>query len=160
MNSFAAFLLVLTIAIPTTSCAWFGTCVKVKDGDTLWVTNPYLSEKVFKKKGGAFQVQLWGINCPEKKALLSDEAKAYTEKMVKGKSVEVRVAEQGYDPFWRVVADVRVNGKSLNQELVRSGYAIWSKKYAPGDRDFEALEEEAREAKRGLWGLDEPPRLK
>jgi len=47
-------------------------------------------------------------------------------------------------------------GRSFNREMVRSGYAWWYRKYAPGDRELERLESEAREAKRGLWSQPNP----
>ena len=43
------------------------------------------------------------------------------------------------------------DGKSLNQELVRAGLAWWYRKYAPRDNKLEALEKQAKAAKRGLW---------
>jgi len=42
------------------------------------------------------------------------------------------------------------DGRSLNQELVRSGYAWWFRKYSD-DPTLEKLEAEARQRKRGLW---------
>jgi endonuclease YncB( thermonuclease family) len=40
---------------------------------------------------------------------------------------------------------------NLNQELVKQGWCWWYRKYAPGNKKLETLEEEAREAKKGLW---------
>lgn len=42
------------------------------------------------------------------------------------------------------------DGRSLNRELVRSGYAWHYKKYSD-DESIGELEVEAREARRGLW---------
>jgi micrococcal nuclease len=68
-----------------------------------------------------------------------------------GKEV-VTVKVRDKDRYGRTVADVILpDGKSLNHELVRAGYAWWFRKYAPHDRELEQLEKEAREAKRGLW---------
>ena len=39
----------------------------------------------------------------------------------------------------------------LNQELVKQGWYLWYRKYAPGDTVLEGLEHEAREARKGLW---------
>jgi endonuclease YncB( thermonuclease family) len=58
----------------------------------------------------------------------------------------------GRDRYGRTVADVILpDGRNLNHELVKAGYAWWYRKYAPHDRELERLEEEARGAKRGLW---------
>ena len=42
-------------------------------------------------------------------------------------------------------------GEKIRLELVKVGYAWWYRKYAPHNTELERLEEEAREAKRGLW---------
>jgi micrococcal nuclease len=43
------------------------------------------------------------------------------------------------------------DGRNLNQEIVKAGFAWWFRKYAPNDKFLEALESAARKAKRGLW---------
>ena len=45
---------------------------------------------------------------------------------------------------------------SLNQELVKQGWCWWYRKYAPGDTVLEGLENEAREARKGLWADPQP----
>ena len=42
-------------------------------------------------------------------------------------------------------------GRNLNREIVKTGFAWRFWKYAPKDAELEALESEARESKRGLW---------
>jgi len=41
------------------------------------------------------------------------------------------------------------NGTNVNQELVKDGWCLWYRKYAPGDTVLEGLESEARKAKTG-----------
>ena len=61
------------------------------------------------------------------------------------------------DRYGRLMADIVLpDGKSLNQELVRAGLAWWYRRYAPGNRTLARLEDEAREARRGLWADEEP----
>lgn len=43
------------------------------------------------------------------------------------------------------------DAKYLNWELVKAGYAWWYRRYAPNDHALDKLENEARNAKRGLW---------
>ena len=43
------------------------------------------------------------------------------------------------------------DGRIVNHELVKAGFAWWYQKYAPDDETLKQLEHEAREAKRGLW---------
>jgi micrococcal nuclease len=59
-----------------------------------------------------------------------------------------------YDRYGRTVADLILpDGRNLNREIVKAGFAWWYRKYAPRDREIEALESDARAAKRGLWIL-------
>jgi endonuclease YncB( thermonuclease family) len=44
-----------------------------------------------------------------------------------------------------------LDGTHVNHTLVKDGWCWWYRKYAPEDMVLEGLEEEAREAKRGLW---------
>jgi micrococcal nuclease len=46
---------------------------------------------------------------------------------------------------------VTVDGKSLNQSLVKNGMAWWYRKYAPADTTLKQLEYEARTKKIGIW---------
>jgi endonuclease YncB( thermonuclease family) len=50
------------------------------------------------------------------------------------------------------------DGINVNYELVKDGW-WWYRKYAPGDTVLERLEQDAREAKKGLWAdpLPVPP---
>lgn len=47
------------------------------------------------------------------------------------------------------------DGRVLNRELVKAGFAWWYRKYAPDDEPLEQLKREARGAKRRFWA--EPP---
>src|SRR3954451_24685760 len=67
-----------------------------------------------------------------------------------GTTLGVRVT--GKDCYGRTLADVTLpDGRNLNHELVKAGYAWCYRRYAPHDRELERLEKEARDAKRGLW---------
>jgi hypothetical protein len=58
------------------------------------------------------------------------------------------------DRYRRSIALVVLpDGRILNNELVRSGFAWWFRRYAPTDETLERLEAEARQARRGLWSL-------
>ncbi len=63
----------------------------------------------------------------------------------------------GLDRYGRTIADVILpDGRVLNRELVRAGFAWWYRRYAPEDETLEQLECEARGARRGLWADAEP----
>ncbi len=73
-----------------------------------------------------------------------------TSNLVFGKTVTVQVLDR--DRYGRTVGDVLLrDGRSLNREQVRAGFAWWYRRYAPDDEILKQLEQEARDAQRGLW---------
>ena len=122
-----------------------GKVVAVQDGDTLEVM----------KEGVAVRVRLHGIDCPEKGQAFGQKAKQFTSDLAFGKTVTVR--EKGRDRNGRTIGEVILeDGQSLNRELVRVGLAWWFRKYAKNDAELEALEKEAREARKSLWEDADP----
>jgi hypothetical protein len=100
-------------------------------------------------------MRLDGIDCPEKGQAYGSKAKESTSALAFGRVVAVRPRNK--DRYGRTVAEVVLpDGRSLNQELIRSGFAWWFRKYAPRDGELKRLEAEARAAKRGLWTDAEP----
>ncbi|MEE8301187.1 MAG: thermonuclease family protein [Candidatus Tectomicrobia bacterium] len=90
------------------------------------------------------------MDCPEKRPAFGSRAKQATSKLVFGQTVTVR--DLGQDRYGRTVGEVILpEGRSLNHELVKAGFAWWYRRYAPEDDTLKQLEQEAREAKRGLW---------
>jgi endonuclease YncB( thermonuclease family) len=63
---------------------------------------------------------------------------------------------RGLDRYGRTVGDVTLpDGRHLNAELVRAGYAWWFRRYSADPR-FATLEAQARSARRGLWAGPDP----
>ena len=126
---------------PSLGTEFTGKVVGVQDGDTLTV----------RQDGGfAIRIRLWGIDAPEKGQAQSNAAKRHLSSLAYGKRVKVLVRDT--DRYGRAVAEIILpDGRNVNQEMVRAGYAWWFRKYAPNDRALEDLETEARKAKRGLW---------
>ena len=121
------------------SAEFEGKVVGVIDGDTLEVLHTQHPERI----------RLSGIDCPEKRQAYGQKAKHAASELVFGKEVTVRT--YGHDKYKRIIGDVILpNGMNLNQELVKQGWCWWYRKYAPGDTVLEGLEQEAREAKKGL----------
>jgi len=48
------------------------------------------------------------------------------------------------------------HGTNVSFKFVKEGYCRWDRKYAPGNRKFEKLEQEARQGKKGLWAESNP----
>jgi len=116
-----------------------GRVVGVTDGDTISVL----------RGGHPTTVRLVGIDAPEKGQAYGQRAKQFAATLAFGQTVTVRVS--GHDRYMRLLAEVILpDGRSLNQEMVRAGYAWWFRKYSR-DLTLAHLEAEAREAHRGLW---------
>ncbi len=142
--SLAAVVLVLAL-----SALWYrwmpargdfvGKVVGVSDGDTIEVM----------RAGRAVRVRLNGIDCPESHQAYGTRAKQFTSELVFGKTVAVQI--HGTDQYGRILGEVILpDGRSLNRELVRNGYAWWYRRYS-NDPVLQQLEDEARRARRGLW---------
>ena len=117
----------------------------MSDGDTITVMHNQVGEKI----------RLNGIDCPEKRQAFGRRAKQAASGLVFGKTVTVEVLD--YDRYKRTVGDVVLtDGRVLNEELVRAGMCWWYRKYAPANSALEQLEQEAREAQRGLWAEANP----
>ncbi len=112
----------------------------VSDGDTITVMH----------NGKGERIRLHGIDCPEKRQAFGNRAKQFTSTLVFGKTVTVQVMDR--DRYGRTVGEVLLpDGRSLNRELVRAGFAWWYRRYAPDDETLDQLEHEARGTQRGLW---------
>ena len=96
----------------------------VYDGDTIRV---HLACKygVFCK---TIPIRVRGVDCPEIKGgsaetkALAKQAKAFTKNFLKGGKILLRNC--GRDKYFRLLCDVKVNGKSLGEELIKAGHAV------------------------------------
>lgn len=110
------------------------------DGDSL----------VYQRAGERREVRLFGVDCPEKGQAFGEQARAFTQKRVAGKSVRLIIHDT--DRYGREVAEVILpDGASLNLALVQAGYAWWYDHHAGDEHQLAHLEEQARKARRGLW---------
>nr|WP_246357634.1 thermonuclease family protein [Pyxidicoccus fallax] len=87
------------------------------------------------------------------------EAHAFNRDLVEGRQVTLTYGEACTDRFGRLLAYVSVDGREVNTLLVERGHACVL--YIPpagSERraEFEALEAEARHARRGVWGACAP----
>lgn len=121
-----------------------GKVIKVLDGDTIDVL--YQSQPQ--------RIRLNGIDAPEKGQAFGQKAKQFVFDIAAQKIVTVEVTDT--DRYGRSIGDVTLpDGRSLNREIVKAGYAWWYRKYSK-DVSLGELEEEARSARRGLWQDKEP----
>jgi len=131
--------------------------VEVVDGDTIKVDIG----------GQIYTVRYIGIDAPETVhpsqpvQWMGPEASAANKQLVAGKSVYLEKDVSETDRYGRLLRYVFLsNGVFVNAELVRQGYAQVST-YPPDVRYqalFLAMQREAREAGRGLWGPTPTPK--
>jgi len=103
--------------------------------------------------GPAIKVRLAEIDAPEKEQVFGETSKRSLAGMVLDK--QVKVSSQAVDKYGRMVAHLSVDGLNVNAEQIRRGMA-WEYSHFHGNRLLVALQEEARQAPRGLWALGEP----
>ena len=124
-----------------------GNVVSIVDGDTI---------KVLDGTRTQHKIRLWGVDCPESHQDFGTRAKQFTSDMVFGKTVQVIIEDT--DRYGRTVGTVMVDGKSLNEELVKAGFAWVYNQYCkkPTCDQWRRYEEAARKGKMGLWAQPQP----
>jgi len=124
---------------------------RVVDGDTIEVM----------LEGQAYTVRYIGVNAPEidgaKPERMGPEASAANQALVGGKTVYLEKDQSETDKYGRLLRYVFVGDVFVNAELLRQGYAA-AQEYPPDLKRqplLEQMEQEARQAGRGLWAA--PP---
>lgn len=126
------------------------TVTRIVDGDTVVVELP---------GGDREKVRLIGVDTPESVAprkpveRFSEEATAYAERRLLGRSVRLAFGPELRDYYGRLLAYVFLDdGTCLNLAIVSDGYGFAYLKYPfPFQDEFSAAEREARSAGQGLW---------
>ncbi|MCW5830159.1 MAG: thermonuclease family protein [Deltaproteobacteria bacterium] len=133
--------------------------VKVKDGDTLDVEPACLPPGAI-----LVTVRLGGVDAPETPKRGRDgqpggeEAWRFLESLVSSGTVIVEPRQR--DRYQRTVGRVTTDdGRDVEIEMVRSGWAWWYRQYAGDDRALEEAEAAAKADRLGIWHEDgpEPP---
>jgi len=112
----------------------------VSDGDTFSVGYG----------GETFWIRLAGIDAPEKGQPYGEISRTILSGLI-GEG-EVQLVPLGSDKYKRTVAYVfNREGIEVSARMVHSGAAWWYRDYAENRKDLEALQADARSARRGLW---------
>lgn len=115
---------------------------RVIDGDTIEIE-------------GGEKVRYLGVNTPEsttKKECFGHEAAVRNRELVEGKVVRLERGKLDREKYGRLIRYVYVDGKLVNLELIREGYAFaYMVKGMNRADEFENAEREARDARRGMW---------
>lgn len=123
-----------------------GTVETIIDGDTFTLSDGRI-------------VRLIGIDAPETGTrrpheCFAEEATTRAQQLLAGKVVELEKEVSEIDRYGRLLRYVYVGGVFVNDVLVREGYAT-ARAYPPDTQYKQRLrqaEQEARAARRGLWG--------
>jgi endonuclease YncB( thermonuclease family) len=119
--------------------------VKVADGDSI---------TVLVSGNKQVKIRLHGIDCPEGGQAFGKRAKQFTSNQCYGKIIQYRTVDT--DRYGRTVATVYLeDGKELNLEILKAGYAWHYKRYSKR-QDYADAENNARRAGIGLWADKKP----
>jgi endonuclease YncB( thermonuclease family) len=140
-------LLLMVLAQVAAAAEITGRVVGITDGDTLIVLGALQQQT---------KVRLAEIDAPEAHQPYGARAKRTLSDLVFGKSV--RIVEQGTDRYGRTIGHVYAGSVDVNAEMIRQG-AAWVYRQYNRDASLLHIEQEAREAHRGLWALPEAQRM-
>lgn len=140
----------LLIGFPSVADTLQGRVVGVADGDTVTVLDASNTQ---------WKIRLMGIDAPEKKMPFGQKSKQYLSDLVFNKQVIVDYSKK--DRYGRTVGKILVDGIDANLEQVKAGMAWHYKQYQREQSEEDRLayseaEDEARNARRGLWQEIEP----
>lgn len=116
----------------------------VADGDTV---------KMAFSDGREAWVRLSEIDAPEKGQPYGLESKAALASLLNARAVTLQV--QGTDQYGRVLATLYVDGRTINDELVREGAAWVYGRYAKRPILY-SIQDEAKKGRYGLWSDPAP----
>ena len=127
--------------------AWQARVVTVTDGDTITV-EPLAG-------GQSVKIRLHGIDAPERKQPAGESARGFVFDVALYQVVEVE--EKDRDRYGRVVAVIRLpSSESLQELLLKSGFAwVWPQ-YCRNCQNWEKLQTEAQKNGCGLWANPDP----
>lgn len=127
--------------------------VRVVDGDTI----------IIDYNGTEERVRLIGVDTPEsvhpdkeKNTEFGTTASNFSKELLTDKYVKIELDVQERDQYGRILAYVYLDDVMVNKILLQKGYAKVAT-YPPNVKyvdDFTAIQEEARNNKKGLWGLE------
>jgi len=140
----ASLALSLLCAVSAQAATYTARVVSITDGDTLRVVS----------EGRELVIRLRWIDAPEKGQPFGDQARQALSELLAGQVVIVR--DYGPDRHGHRLAEVVLSdGRNVNREMVRLGWAWWFRKYSR-DVALGTLEADAQAARRGLWADPHP----
>ena len=135
--------MVFAVAIAASANAYEinGKVVGITDGDTVVILDGTKTQH---------KVRLSDIDAPESKQPYGTKARQQLSDFVFGKEVTADCREK--DKYGRDLCTIRIGDLDVNAEMVNAGAAWVYTKYNTRE-ELPALQDAAKEAKRGLWSL-------
>lgn len=145
------------IPLPAQAESFSAKVIAVLDGDTVLVLRGAQKLKVRLANIDAPEVGHAGMggmpsNSPKDQAY-GKQSRASLLEMVNRK--QVLIDSQAVDQYGRIVGQLSVGGLNINQEQVRRGMA-WEYSHYHSDKTYIELQNDAQQARRGLWSQDSP----
>jgi endonuclease YncB( thermonuclease family) len=137
-------ILLLFLAVEAHAEQFTARIIAVLDGDTVVAV---------RNSTPPGKIRLADIDAPEIAQPGGMEAKKALSEIVLHKSVAI--IGEAFDKYGRLVAQLSVDGKQVNELMVRSGMA-WEYSHFHQNRRYVALQSEAQAARRGIWSQIAP----
>lgn len=118
--------------------------IAVMDGDTLMVL----------RDGKKVKIRLSNIDAPESGQEFGKESRDSLVNMVMKKQVHVN--SRAVDSYGRLIAEISLDGKSVNEAQVKKGMA-WERSHYHSSKRYLSLNKQAQQARLGLWAADVQP---
>lgn len=155
------------LVIPDELVSIQGICVSTGDGDTYTVKLSKISvprSVAGINSGDEIKVRAFSINAPESVGKYADnpmpfgkEASNFAKNLLEGKQVELLVTPTfEKDPYGRLLAFVKVDGKSVQGLLLEKGLAMiaYTEPGTPFYDEFLKIQETAKQQKKGIWSIE------
>lgn len=145
---FTTLLIVLCNSVLAES--YIARVISIADGDTVTVLDA---------DNRQHKIRLVGIDAPEKHQPFGNVSRMNLGKLVHRRTVTIETNKR--DKYKRELGKLVLDGKDINLEQVRAGYAWHYKKYmrdqsAVDRENYARSEEEARTSRLGLWRDENP----
>ena len=150
IRSVSAALLVVLWSLPAAGATLPGRVLWVTDGDSLVVLGPGNAQH---------KILLAGIDAPELDQRYGQASKDHLSRRVAGRFVIIDWRKR--DRYGRILGTVHLADQDVALEQVEAGlawhYTRYQNEQTPEDRElYSKVEEEAQDAKRGLWADPNP----
>lgn len=130
---------------------FFAKVIVVLDGDTVMALRECGHTPC--AHGKPLRIRLADIDAPEKGQPGGLDARSALVAMVLKRDIRVRV--RGTDIYGRLVAFLQEGRVNVNRRMLQLGMA-WEYSWRHRNREYIALQDEARRARRGLWREPDP----